>query len=81
MRPHDLDLESQGQGHAKVMLAKNFQKSLRTMNDCDHAECEGVVIRLHINFFRNNRSHVYNLCQWRMPLTVLIEVNTGYPLV
>ena len=38
--------------------------------------CEGVVIRLCINFlwvenfFRNNRSHVYNSRQWRIPLTV-----------
>ena len=45
MRPYDLDLQSQGQGHSKVKLAKNFKISFRTINDCDHAECRAVFDR------------------------------------
>ena len=38
MRSHDLDLESQGQGHTKVTIVKTLQK-LRLSPDCEHAEC------------------------------------------
>ena len=40
MRPRDLDLESQGQGHTKVTKVKKLQ-NLRFSPDCEHAECEG----------------------------------------
>ena len=37
MRPRDLGLETQGQGHLKVTRAKTFQKC--EFPDCEHAEC------------------------------------------
>ena len=43
MRSRDLDLESQGQGHAKVTKVKNLQ-NLRFSPDCEHAEC-GAIYR------------------------------------
>ena len=41
MRPRDLDLESQGQGHAKVTIIKTLRK-IRFSPDCEHAECGAV---------------------------------------
>ena len=42
MKPYDLDLESQGQGHANVTRVKTLQK-VRFSPDCEHAECEGEI--------------------------------------
>ena len=44
MRPYDLDLESQGQGHANVTRVKTLQK-VRFSPDCEHAECRAVFDR------------------------------------
>ena len=41
MRPRDLDLESQGQGHTKVTRVKKLQ-NLRFSPDCEHAECGAI---------------------------------------
>ena len=43
MRPRDLDLESQGQGHTKVTRVKTLQK-VRFSPDCEHAECAVVLL-------------------------------------
>ena len=52
MRPRDLDLESQGQGHTKVTIEKKIFREQRIQqvkplqkcdfSDCEHAECETV---------------------------------------
>ena len=44
MRPRDLDLESQGQGHTKVTIVKTLQ-TMRFSPDCEHAECGAVFDR------------------------------------
>ena len=52
MRPRDLDLESQGQGHTKVTKVKKLQK-LRLSPDCEHAECGAISIAIAIFKFSN----------------------------
>ena len=52
MRPRDLDLESQGQGHTKVTKVKTLQ-NLRFSPDCEHAECGAISIAIAIFKFSN----------------------------
>ena len=47
MRPRDLDLETQGQGHTKVTNAKSIAK-MRFSPDCEHAECGAIGIAIAI---------------------------------
>ena len=51
MRPHDLDLESQGQGHLKVIRAKTLQKMRFCFPIANTLSVEQLVARLRsLNF-------------------------------
>ena len=52
MRPRDLDLVSQGQGHTKVTRGKTLQK-MGFFPDCEHAECGAISIAIAIFKFSN----------------------------